>query len=76
MKVNMHIYDGVTTDPSYEWFPDPGVDLNLLMIAINNLVASMTRAQLQTHILAVHTVTTINHTTAVPPTTTPLLPVV
>ena len=76
MKVNMHITNGVTTDPSYEWFPDPDVDTELLMIALNILIASMTRAQLQTHILAVHTVTTVNHTTAVPPTTTPPLPVV
>ena len=76
MKVNMHIYNGVTTDPSFEWFPDPGVDPDLLVIALNNLIASMTQAQLITHVLAVHTVTTIHHTTAVPSTTTPPLPVV
>ena len=76
MRVNMHIYNGVTTDPSFEWFPDPGVDLDLLVIALNQLIASMTRAQFITHVLAVHTVTTFNHATAVPPTTTPPLPVV
>ena len=76
MRVNMHIYNGVTTDPSWEWFADPGVDPNLLVIALNQLVASMTQAQLITHVLAVHTVTTVNHTIAVPPTTTPPLPVV
>ena len=76
MRVNMHVYNGIATNPSWEWFPDPGVDPNLLVIALNQLQASMTQAQLITHVLAVHNVTTVNHTTAVPPTTTPPLPVV
>ena len=63
MRVTKHVYDGIETDPSYEWHPDETVDIALLVEAINRVVASKPGQAFHDHVAANHEVTTVHHTT-------------